>query len=68
MSGASDESYQGGNTYSSPQSISNTTDPTLYRTERYGNMGYNFSVPNGNYVVTLKFAELYWNAAGGAPF
>lgn len=65
---SADANYQGGSTYATPQSISNTSDPALYQTERYGSMAYNFSVPNGNYTVTLKFAELYWNAAGDRVF
>ena len=51
-------------------SISGTADPKLYQTERYNYNGtpstltYQFSVPNGNYTVTLKFAEIYDTAAG----
>ena len=29
----------------------------IYATERSGNMTYSYSVPNGKYLVTLKFAE-----------
>ena len=31
-------------------------------------MQYSQNVPNGSYVVTLKFAELYWNGAGSRVF
>jgi hypothetical protein len=50
------------NTYSVGNAITNTTDPVLYQSESYfnpGNGAYRFTVPNGNYRVTLKFAEIY---------
>jgi hypothetical protein len=50
------------NTYSVGNSITNTTNPVLYQSESYfnpGNGAYRFTVPNGNYRVTLKFAEIY---------
>jgi hypothetical protein len=50
------------NTYSTGESITNTSDPTLYQTESWfsgGDGQYRFTVPNGNYRVTLKFAEIY---------
>lgn len=65
---SADNYYQGGTTYSTGQTISNTADSTLYQTERYGSMSYGLSVPNGNYNVILKFAELYWNHTGGRIF
>src|SRR5207248_3308467 len=37
--------------------------------ERYGKtFSYAVSVPNGTYSVTLKFAEIYWTAAGRRVF
>ncbi|HPD18407.1 MAG TPA: glycosyl hydrolase family 8, partial [Candidatus Goldiibacteriota bacterium] len=48
--------------------IANTTDDTLYQTERYGNPTYRFDVPDGTYEVTLKFAETYWTSAGARVF
>ena len=50
------------NAYSTTNPITNTTDPILYQTESWfsGPAGeYRFTVPNGNYLVTLKFAEIY---------
>lgn len=50
------------NSYSVTQAITNTSDPVLYQTESYFNPGdgaYRFTVPNGDYKVTLKFAEIY---------
>ena len=32
----------------------------VYDTERVGPMTYHFNVPNGNYSVTLKFAEIFF--------
>jgi subtilisin-like proprotein convertase family protein len=41
--------------------INNTADQILYQTERYdNNLAYSFPVPlNGNYEVTLHFAEVF---------
>ncbi len=44
--------------------IAGTSDPTLYRTERWDSpsapvMTYSFAVPNGTYQVRLHFAENY---------
>jgi hypothetical protein len=51
------------------KTITNTADPTLYKTSRYGaSFSYAISAPTGTYLVTLKFAELYWTAAGGRVF
>jgi PKD repeat protein len=58
----------GGSTYSNSNTISGTPDPDLYRSERYGNFQYQFTVPNGNYQITLKFAEIYWSAVGQRVF
>jgi hypothetical protein len=53
-------------------SIHNTSDDVLYRRERIWSYsatpGYRFTVPNGQYEVTLKFAETYWNLAGRRKF
>jgi len=53
-------------TWATPAFITGTTDPALYRTERWNqpSLTYQFIVPNGNYTVTLKFAEIYDTAAG----
>ena len=41
--------------------ITGTDSAALYNGQRYGNPGfsYQFTVPNGAYTVTLKFAETY---------
>ena len=43
--------------------------PELHTSERSDakTFGYEVPVPNGNYTVTLHFAEIYWGAVGGGP-
>jgi hypothetical protein len=65
---SADEDFIGGNTASTTKAIANTTDPTLYQTERYGDFSYHFAVPNGSYNVVLKFAEIYWTTTGQRIF
>jgi Malectin domain/Domain of unknown function (DUF1929)/PKD domain len=59
---AADNSFTGGNTSSTTHAIANTPDPTLYQTERFGDFSYQFAVPNGSYIVRLKFAEIYYSS------
>ena len=50
------------NSYSTANPVSGTSDPRLYQTESWffgGNGYYRFTVPEGDYKVTLKFAEIY---------
>jgi len=65
-----DFGYNGGNVYGTSSSISGTSDPTLYQTERHSNgtFAYQFSVPNGTYTVNLKFAEIFFTSAGKRVF
>ena len=67
-----DANYTGGMPYveSMPVSIAGTDSPALYNGQRYGNpsFDYQFTVPNGPYTVTLKFAELYVNGPGMRQF
>src|SRR6202011_6137559 len=65
---SADNSFTGGSEASTTSTIQNTSDPALYQTERYGQFTYNFAVPNGNYTVLLKFAEIYWTQAGQRIF
>ncbi|WP_192918478.1 malectin domain-containing carbohydrate-binding protein [Salinigranum salinum] len=54
-------SFQTGSagTPSDPE-IESTTDDLLYQSERYGtSFGYDVSVPDGTYEVTVQFAEIY---------
>lgn len=64
-----DMNYSDGNTYSTGSSISGTGDDPLYQSERYGNsFSYDIPMPNGNYLVTLMFAEIYHNSARNRVF
>ncbi len=53
-----------------PITISGTDSAVLYNGQRYGDPGfsYAFSVPDGTYTVTMKFAELYVTGAGQRLF
>ncbi len=54
-----DTGFVGGGTYFTTSPIAGTDDVTLYQSERWGNFSYKIPVANGNYRVTLKFAEIY---------
>ncbi len=47
-------------------SIANTSTVPLYQSERWstGTLQYQYTVPNGSYEVTLKFAEFYLTQKG----
>jgi len=72
QSWAADTSYTGGTAAveTTLVTIANTDSSVLYNGQRYGNpsFSYVFTVPNGSYTVTLKFAELYVTAAGQRLF
>ena len=64
-----DQFFSGGQTYSVTAPIDNTTDDALYQDERFGsNFSYAIPLANGNYNVTLKFSENYFNAPGQRIF
>lgn len=68
---SADTGFQGGTTYASGASVSGTSDGTLYQSVRYNASGpvvYQFGVANGNYTVTLKFAEPYYTSNGKRVF
>lgn len=48
--------------------ISGTNDDPLYQHEHNALDNYKFTVPNGTYIVTLKFAELYYDNVGDRIF
>jgi hypothetical protein len=48
--------------------IANTAAPTIYQSCRWGVFTYTLNVPNGNYNVILKFAEISRFAAGARQF
>jgi large repetitive protein len=53
-----DTGFVGGTARTVTNTITGTTDPTLYKTERYGTSQYTIPVPNGTYDVKLHFVEL----------
>lgn len=60
-----DEGFADGNPYQVEDvQITNTKDPGIFRTERYGMTSYRFGVPNGKYTVKLLFAEVYSGITG----
>ena len=63
-----DAKFVGGSAYVTNVSISGTTDDRVYQSERYGNFSYNIPITNGDYEVTLKFAEVYWTSVGQRVF
>jgi len=60
--------YVGGTVYSVNDSVRNTSNSSLYQTERYGMEAYKFDVPNGRYAVVLHFAEIFWHEPGKRVF
>lgn len=67
---AADHGYVGGYPYEVTQPVAGTTDPSLYQSLHWndGVLDYAFAVENGDYVVTLKFAEIYFASAGERVF
>ncbi len=68
FSGNDGKSYSNGKV----TGIANTTQDEIYRTERSTNQdlqsfGYDVPLTNGEYVVKLHFAEIYFGATGGGP-
>jgi hypothetical protein len=54
---------QGAYTWSSSATIANTSDGPLFQNNRHDtSLTYRFDVPNGNYQVRLRFAEIYPSA------
>ena len=66
---SADKDFVGGTKHAYSATITGTSDPTLYQSERSGTtVSYQIPVANGNYQVTLDFAENYWNGAGKRVF
>jgi hypothetical protein len=63
-----DAHFSGGTTAATSAAVDCTADDALYQTARFGDFGYNIPVPNGDYIVTLKFAETDWETAGKRLF
>jgi hypothetical protein len=63
-----DHYFVGGQRVLRADGVRGTSDPDLYRGERYGNFTYSIPVPPGRYTVNLRFAESWFGArkpAGG---
>jgi hypothetical protein len=68
---AADNGFTGGGTFSTGSPIANTADKTLYQSEHFGDSGgleYITPAANGQYTVTLKFAEIYFTSVGQRVF
>ncbi len=65
---SADYDYSGGATSLTSRTVTGTTTPVLYQTDRWGTFYYTVNAPNGNYTVNLKFAEIYFSTAGSRMF
>ena len=54
-----DRSATGGTIFTTTNAIAGTDDDSLYQSERWGTFSYAFTVPDGDYELTLKFAEIF---------
>jgi hypothetical protein len=63
-----DTNFEGGHVASTSSPIAKTEDDALYQSERYGEFNYDLPIADGEYTVTLKFAENYWNNRGERLF
>lgn len=52
-----DRYFLGGRVFQRPGGVRGARDPELYRTERFGKFSYSIPVSDGQYAVTLSFAE-----------
>jgi hypothetical protein len=55
-----DQYFTGGTSWAPGGTITGTTDPTLYGSERWGQFSYAVPVANGTYDVKLHFVELFY--------
>ena len=62
---AADSGFTGGETVERPDlSITNTTEPGIYRSEHYSMESFSWPLANGKFLVKLHFAETYDGIAG----
>ena len=60
-----DQGFADGDTVDRPDAaIENTTDPRIYRAERYGMTKFAQPLPNGKYTVKLHFCETFDGITG----
>lgn len=71
---SSDKHFSGGESsdYGLQYEIKNTKDEELYQTERWSNNDLTYILPSnlskGDYVLILKFSEVYFSSAGDKVF
>src|SRR5437868_6931409 len=66
---SADAYFTGGTAASYTATVSGTSDPTLYQSERSAKtLTYNIPIVNGTYDVTLDFSEMVFKAAGKRVF
>ncbi len=66
---SADKSFVGGTAKTYSQFVSGTNDSALYQSARFARaLIYEIPVANGNYQITLHFAEMYWSAPGKRVF
>jgi hypothetical protein len=65
-----DNFFSGGNISESTLAIAGTEDDAIYQSHRWsaGGFSYNLPINNGDYNVTLQFAETFFNTAGSRVF
>ncbi len=63
-----DTYFTNGTTHSTTNAITGTTNPTLYQTERYGDVNYEIPLGSGHFKVVLKLSEQYFAENGGRSF
>ena len=59
---------EGGEVTSFSEPVAGTDTGTIYQTVRYDVRGYELTLPNGPYRVTLQFNEPFYHAAGKRAF
>jgi hypothetical protein len=59
-----DTSFTGGSTNSTTAAVTGTSDPALYKDERWGGFSYAIPVVNGTYDLKLHFVEMYYVSGG----
>ena len=67
---SADTGFSGGYSFSTTSAIAGAVQPAVYQSEHYspGPFQYQFAVPNGNYTVNLKFAEIFFSSGGRRIF
>ncbi len=63
-----DAYFTGGTPSSGDDAIAGTTMQALYQTNRWGSFSYALPVDNGEYEISLKFAEIFWQESGKRVF